>query len=259
MTVRFQFLCAYDGTPWRGWQSQAGGVTVQDTIEAAFAAILRQPMRICGSGRTDAGVHACAQCFHADVPAACRLSPENWVAALNAHLPASIRVLQAAPAAAGFHARFSAIGKVYEYVLSTEKVLSPFDCGRVWHCPHGMDIELLRQALLVYTGEHDFRRFAAKRGNEPAEPPADYFVRTIYSATVAEERGGHLLRLRYHGNGFMYRMVRLLTGTAQKVAAGKMQLSALRGMLANPNGDKTRHCAPAGGLYLQQVLYAEKR
>lgn len=201
-------------------------------------------------------MHACAQCFHADVPATCRLSAENWVAALNANLPTSIRILEAAPAAAGFHARFSAVGKVYEYLLSTEKVLSPFDCDRVWHCPHSMDIELLEQALQVYTGEHDFRRFAAKRGNEPAEPPADYFVRTIYSATVTEDRAGHLLRLRYHGNGFMYRMVRLLTGTAQKVASGKMNLSQLREMLDNPYGDKTRHCAPAGGLYLQQVLYA---
>ena len=252
---RIKFICAYDGTPWRGWQSQAGGLTVQDTLEAAFAAILRQPTRICGSGRTDAGVHAAAQCFHVEVPATCRMSAENWVAALNAHLPASIRILSAEPAPEGFHARFSAVGKVYEYVICTEKVLSPFDCKRVWHCPHGMDVALLRRALGVYVGEHDFRRFAAKRGNEPAEPPSDYFVRTIYSAAVAQERAGHVLRLRYHGNGFMYRMVRLLTGTAQKVAAGKLTMEQLEEMLLNPLGDKTRHCAPAEGLYLQQVLY----
>ncbi len=253
---RLHFTCAYDGTPWQGWQSQAGGQTIQDTLEGAFAAILRTPLRIAASGRTDAGVHARAQHFHADIPETCRMSTANWVAALNAHLPASIRVLSACEAGQGFHARFSATGKVYEYLIGTAPVLSPFDHNRVWHCPHGLIAEILAAALKVYEGEHDFRRFAAKRGNEPAEPPADYFVRTIYSATVTVEQGGQLLRLRYHGNGFMYRMVRLLTGTAQKVAAGKMTLAELQAMLADPMGGKTRHCAPAAGLYLHRVDYA---
>ena len=253
---RLHFTCAYDGTPWQGWQSQAGGLTVQDTLEAAFAAILRAPLRIAGSGRTDAGVHARAQHFHADVPDTCRMSAANWVAALNAHLPASIRILSACGAGEGFHARFSAVGKVYEYLISTAPVLSPFEHNRVWHCPHGLCVETLAAALHLYEGEHDFRRFAAKRGNEPAEPPADYFVRTICSATVTAEPGSQLLRLRYHGNGFMYRMVRLLTGTAHKVAAGKMPLAELEQMLAYPQGEKTRHCAPAAGLYLARVDYA---
>lgn len=253
---RLHFTCAYDGTPWQGWQSQAGGLTIQDTLEAAFAAILRAPLRIAASGRTDAGVHARAQHFHADIPEQCRMSTANWVAALNAHLPASIRILAAGEAEPGFHARFSAVGKVYEYHISTAPVLSPFDHNRVWHCPHGMDAQALAAALCVYEGEHDFRRFAAKRGNEPAEPPADYFVRKIYHAGVTVEQGGQLLRLRYHGNGFMYRMVRLLTGTAQKVAAGKMSLDELQEMLENPLGGKTRHCAPAAGLYLERVDYS---
>lgn len=252
---RIHFVCAYDGSPWLGWQSQAGGGTIQDTLEAAFAAILRAPMRIAASGRTDAGVHAWQQHFHADVPDACRMSPANWLAALNAHLPPSIRITAAQVAEPGFHSRFSAVGKVYEYLICTAPVLSPFDYNRVWHCPHGLCAEALSAALRVYEGEHDFHRFAAKRGNEPAVPPSDYFVRTIYSATVQAEQGGTLLRLRYHGNGFMYRMVRLLTGTAQKVAAGKLSLAELQSMLQDPLGDKTRHCAPAGGLYLCQVYY----
>ena len=123
--------------------------------------------------------------------------------------------------------------------------------------PLRVDAAALAAALKVYEGEHDFRRFAAKRGNEPAEPPADYFVRTIYSATVSVEQGDALLRLRFHGNGFMYRMVRLLVGTAQKVAAGKMSLPELQQMLDSPTGEKTRHCAPACGLYLSRVDYSE--
>ena len=82
---------------------------------------------------------------------------------------------------------------------------------------------------------------------------ADFYLRTIYSATL--QREGDLLRLRLHGNGFMYRMVRLLVGTAHQVARGRMSLDALRGMLENPHGDKTRYCAPAGGLYLRRVFY----
>ena len=251
---RLLFTCAYDGLPYCGWQSQRGGASVQDTIEEAIARILREPLRISASGRTDAGVHAHAQCFHADVPDTCRMSPDNWRAALNAHLSASIRILEVQAVDASFHARFSAVGKEYEYLICTSAVLSPFLHERAWHLPHEFDVDLLEQALRCYEGEHNFRRFAANRGNEPENPPADFYLRTIYSATL--QREGDLLRLRLHGNGFMYRMVRLLVGTAHQVARGRMSLDALRGMLENPHGDKTRYCAPAGGLYLRRVFYA---
>lgn len=230
---------------------------VQDEVERAFSAVLRAPLRIAASGRTDAGVHAYAQCFHADVPESCRMSPENWRAALNAHLPSSIRILQVQAVAESFHARFSAVGKVYEYCICTAAVLSPFLHNRAWHCPAGVPVEALREALQVYEGTHDFRRFAAKRGNEPEIPPADFYLRTIYEASVSVEQGGELLRLRFHGNGFMYRMVRMLVGTAHRVATGKMTPAQLRAMLDSPEGEKTRFCAPASGLYLQRVLYGE--
>lgn len=250
---RFLFVCAYDGLPYRGWQSQPGGGTVQDALEGAFAAVLHAPLRICGAGRTDAGVHAEAQRFHADVPESCRMGSQNWLAALNAHLPGSIRILEAREVAADFHARFSACGKVYEYLISTAPVLSPFLHGRAWHRPQGVDAAVLSAALARFAGRHDFRRFAARRGNEPARPPADFYVRVIYSAEANAE--GSLLRLRFHGNGFMYRMVRLLTGTACQVAAGRMPAEALQAMLDDPLGEKSRFCAPAAGLYLKEVLY----
>ena len=250
---RFLFSCAYDGTLWRGWQSQAGGGTVQDCLEAAFEAILRQSLRIHAAGRTDAGVHALEQCFHADVPESCRMSPAAWVAALNAHLPATVRIYRAVPVEADFHARFSAVGKVYEYRIWSGAVLPPQLAQRVWHHPHGIDAALLQQALSCYCGEHDFRRFAARRGNEPALPPPDFYLRTLYSCSVAQE--GKLLRLYFHGSGFMYRMVRLLVGTACRVAAGRMPLAELQAALREPEGEHSRHCAPAEGLYLRRVLY----
>lgn len=250
---RLLFTCAYNGAPYRGWQSQPGGNTIQDIIEEAMARILRTPLRIASSGRTDAGVHAEAQCFHADIPENCRMSPQNWLAALNAHLPGSIRILDVKAVPADYHARFNAQGKVYEYVICTAPVLSPFWEGRVWHLPHAFDADLLQQALSVYEGSHDFRRFAASRGNEPEPPPADFYIRTLYSCTLHRE--GDILRLRLHGNGFMYRMVRLLVGTAHRVACGKMSLQQLQHMLQDPLGEKSRFCAPADGLYLKQVIY----
>ncbi len=250
---RLLFTCAYDGLPYCGWQSQRGGNSVQDTIEAALERILKVPARIAASGRTDAGVHAHAQRFHADVPESCRMSPENWVAALNAHLPADIRILDAYAVEPDFHARFNAVGKEYEYLICRSAVLSPFMRGRAWHIPHSFDAAALSEALRVYGGTHDFRRFAANRGNEPADPPADFYLRTIFSAALQEE--GELLRLRFHGNGFMYRMVRLLVGTAHQVARGRMTCDELAAMLQNPLGAKTRYCAPAEGLYLKQVFY----
>ena len=252
---RILFTCAYDGAPWRGWQSQAGGGTVQDCLEAAFAAILKAPVRISAAGRTDAGVHALGQCFHVDVPETCRMSPQVWVAALNANLPASVRALHAEAVEPAFHARFSAVGKVYEYRICRAPVLLPHLVGRVWHHPHALEVELLRQALLAYCGEHDFRRFAARRGNEPPVPPPDFYLRTIYSATLREE--GDMLYLQFHGSGFMYRMVRLLVGSACRVAAGRMPLPELRRALDEPLGEHSRHCAPAEGLYLLRVCYAQ--
>ena len=253
---RFLFTCAYDGAPWRGWQSQAGGGTVQDCIEDAIARILQCFARVCAAGRTDAGVHALAQRFHLDVPDTCRMDARAWVAALNAHLPASVRVMEAQLVRPEFHARFSAVGKVYEYRIWRGAVLPPHLAGRAWHHPHAVDVALLQQALACYCGEHDFRRFAARRGTEPELPPPDFYLRTIYSATCREE--GNMLCLRFHGNGFMYRMVRLLVGTACRVAAGRAPLDVIRRALAEPaSGEKSRYCAPAGGLYLQEVLYAD--
>lgn len=252
---RILFTCAYDGAPYLGWQSQRGGHTIQDTVEAAMARILHAPLRIAAAGRTDAGVHAVAQRFHADIPETCRMSPQNWRDALNAHLPASIRIMAAQSVPEDVHARFNATGKRYDYLIWRGEVLPPFLAGRAWHLPHAFDATLLAEALHVYVGTHDFRRFAAKRGNEPDPAPADFYLRTIYSAEVAAEQGGEMLRLSFHGNGFMYRMVRLLVGTAHQVSRGRMSLAELAAHLTELDAPKARYCAPADGLYLQAVEY----
>ncbi len=251
--LRLLFTCAYDGAPWHGWQSQLGGDTLQDCIEEAFARILKSPLRIHAAGRTDAGVHALAQCFHADVPPTCRMSADAWRAALNALLPPSVRILRVQPVSANFHARFSARGKEYEYRICCASILPPHLAGRAWHCTRRFDTAMLRRALRLYCGEHDFRRFAARRGNEPQPIPSDYFTRTIFSATLSKQ--ADLLTIRFCGSGFLYRMVRMMVGTAMRTACGASSLDDIREAFSHPNDAAPRFCAPPDGLYLVRVLY----
>lgn len=255
---RFLFTCAYDGAPWRGWQSQADGGTVQDCVEEAMRRILKRPCRVHAAGRTDAGVHALGQRFHVDVPEENRMDAASWVAALNANLPASIRVLHAQPVADDCHARFSALGKLYEYRICQAAVLPPHWAGRAWHRRECCDETLLQQALHGYLGQHDFRRFAARRGNEPDPLPADYFVRTIDRSDV-EHDGENMLLLRFHGDGFLYRMVRFLVGYAWSAATGRIPLRQITEALEHPDIERPgRYCAPPDGLFLVSVDYPDE-
>jgi len=251
--MRLKLTLAYDGRPFEGWQAQAGGNTVQDLLREALTATAKEPLRLLGSGRTDAGVHALAQVAHFDAPDHLTLNPYNWVPALNTKLPAAIRVLACEEVAPDFHARFSATGKTYRYDLCTEPVLSPFKAGRAWHLPRQLDADVLAQALQVFRGRHDFQGFAANRGNEA--PDTDW-SRTIYSADLEALSDGY--RLTFHGDGFLYKMVRLLTGGAVHVAQGRIRLDDLARLLDQPPGlphGKSPVCAPADGLYLQEVFY----
>ncbi len=260
--ARLLFICAYEGSSFRGWQSQVCGQGAQDYMERAFTRILGAEAglgvtkRISASGRTDAGVHALRQYFHLDIPETNRMNETAWRAALNAHLPAALRVLEVQRVAEDFHARFSARWKTYEYLMELGPVLSPFDAHRVWHIPsRHADVGLLREALSCYVGEHDFRLLSARRGNEPDPAPEDYFRRRITRATLEQE--GTRLKISFTGNGFLYRMVRLMVGTAYAAARGRLTAEQLTGMLTRPDEhEKARDCAPPSGLYLADVDYA---
>lgn len=255
---RLRLTLAYDGAPWRGWQSMPGGGTVQDELNAALARVAGAPVRSQGSGRTDAGVHALAQVAHADVPETAGLSPEAWRNALNCHLPPSIRVLEATEAAPGFHARFDATGKTYRYRLWRRRVLSPFEHGRCWQVYGALDEALLREGAALLTGTHDFSRLSANRGGEKEalqrqDPAAT--TRTLRRVVVRGE-SEDLLTIEYEGDGFLYKMARLLTGSLVHVARGRAALDWLRDLTENPrSGPKSHHAAPAGGLYLVEVRY----
>ena len=246
-TLRLKLLVAYDGRPFRGWQSQAGGDAVQDRLEQAFMRVGGQRIVVHGSGRTDAGVHALGQVAHADVPRGF-LPPAKWHAALNANLPPEIRVLRCTRAAADFHARFQARGKTYLYRIHVGPVFPPLEIGRAWHVPGLLDLGGLRACAARLTGTHDFAGFAANRGHAPTST-----VRTLREIRLTAR--GPRLTLRFTGDGFLYKMVRLLTGTLIRCAQGRMKPAYLDTLLAGGGSPKTHFQAPAEGLYLARVLY----
>jgi tRNA pseudouridine38-40 synthase len=244
---RLRLLLAYDGRPFRGWQSQATKDAVQDFVEAAFAKIVGRRVIVVGSGRTDAGVHALGQVAHAEVPAE-TMPAAKWRDALNANLPPEIRVLRTSGAPGKFHAQFDARGKIYVYRIWNGPFMHPLEIGRAWFVPGAVDLARLRECARLLEGTHDFASFAANRG----EPVVDT-VRTIRSVKVAK-RGG-VLTLRFEGNGFLYRMVRLLTGSLIRCAQHRDEPKFLTDLLAARGSRKTHYQAPAEGLYLTRVLY----
>ena len=251
--MRLKLTIAYDGRPYYGWQSQAGGNTVQDGIQRALAEVAKQTLKLHGAGRTDTGVHALGQIAHFDPPPAIGMLPCNWVPALNGKLPATIRIMACEEAPADFHSRFSARGKIYHYDLCTDPVLPPLKAGLAWHLPRLLDPLVLGQALALLLGRHDFHAFAAYRGNEA--PDMDWW-RTLHRAELASLADGY--RITFVGDGFLYKMVRLLTGAAVRAAQGRLHLDSLAALLDQAPGlplGKSPYCAPADGLYLQQVLY----
>ncbi len=253
MAVRLKLTIAYDGRPYEGWATQPSGNTVQDFLQKALTEVAKQEIRIQGSGRTDTGVHALGQIAHFDAPDGLSMNPYNWVPALNTKLPATIRVLDCEQVAEDFHARFSATAKTYTYDLCLAPVLPPLKAGLAWHLPRQLDPATLEQALGVLKGEHCFRGFAARRGNETGETS---YRRVISRCDLEATTDGY--RLIYTGDGFLYKMVRLLTGSAVYAAQGRLRLDDLEGLLDQPaelpNG-RAPYCAPSGGLVLDQVVY----
>jgi tRNA pseudouridine38-40 synthase len=244
---RLKLVLAYDGRPFSGWQSQPNGNGVQDHLKAALRAVSGLDLAVVGSGRTDAGVHALGQVAHVDVPPG-RYAPEIWRRALNAHLPPAIRILRCRPVPASFHAQHAAKRKSYLYRIWRDDTLHPLEIGRAWLFPWPITLATLIVGAEKLAGTHDFAAFAANRGQ-----PENSTVRTLYRVRVRQ--AGALLTLHFEGNGFLYRMVRLLTGSLLQVAAGRKDLPWLQWLLTAPAGQKTNHCAPPDGLYLESVKY----
>ncbi|MFZ4599066.1 MAG: tRNA pseudouridine(38-40) synthase TruA [Terrimicrobiaceae bacterium] len=244
--MRLRLIVAYDGAEFSGWQSQRGGGTVQDALEAAFAKIAGTRITVHGAGRTDAGVHALGQCAHVEIPETL-LPIDRWRQALNAHLPPAVRVMAIRRAPTSFHARFSAVGKVYCYTIWNSEVMSPLENSRAWHVFHPLDISRVEAACQVFVGTHDFSAFSANRSKEEKST-----IRQLTDIRVS--RRGPLVSLTFRGEGFLYKMVRMMTGAAVRCGMGRVDVDEIRERLRN-RGPRWNHVAPAGGLCLVRVVY----
>ncbi len=250
---RFKLTVAYDGRNYAGWQSQPGGNTIQDILLDALQSICPEIQKVQGSGRTDAGVSADGQVAHFDAPADWSMQAPHWLRALNTKLPRSIRIMKAESVSLDFHAQYGAKEKTYCYRIFTGEVLPPLLLGLAWHCPNERDFESLEKVVSAFEGTHDFRAFSAKR-NDGKDEVRDT-TRTIYSAKV-NFTSSEEFELEFTGNGFLYKMVRLMVGASIQVCRGKRDLDQIREQLKSGIGSgKAPLCAPSDGLRLVKVRY----
>jgi tRNA pseudouridine38-40 synthase len=249
MPARLKLIVSYDGAGFAGWQSQANGNTIQDRLEEAFEQICSEPLRVHGAGRTDAGVHALAQCAHVDLPAR-RYQPDRWVSALNGVLPPAIRIMRCRFVSEKFHARFSAKGKTYRYRIWNAPVMPPLVNGRAWHVTKPLDFDRMKSAAQEFCGRHDFAAFAANRGT-----PETDTVRTIRAVRL--RRAGVCFAIEFDGEGFLYKMVRMMIATIIQAGAGFSSPQEIRARLESPRKQNPhrRMAAPADGLFLVRVRY----
>jgi tRNA pseudouridine38-40 synthase len=251
-----RLLLQYDGSAYHGWQEQPNGITIQGLIEAGLEEITGSEVDIIGAGRTDAGVHALGQC--ACFRTSTGLAPETLKKALNAKLPPDIRIIAAEEVDDSFHARFSATGKSYVYILQTGRVTSPFLHKYLWSLPYSPDIRAMRDAATHLLGAHDFSAF---RGSGCG---ARTTVRTIRSASIEEKEGmefmsmgmaGKFIVFRFEGNAFLRHMVRNMVGTLVDVGRRKTEPEAIAEILAKCDRRLAGPTAPAQGLFLERIYY----
>ena len=238
-------LC-YEGTEFAGWQVQPGLRTIQGEIESALAALEGKAVKVHGSGRTDAGVHAFGQVASFEIEN--ELPLENLERALNHRLPPAIRVLSAEQAPPGFHARHSATAKTYEYRIWRERICPPFERRYVWHLPYPLDERAMIEAAPRFEGERDFRSLATNDGQDK-----DSTVRTIHRSRL--ERDGPRLVYRVRGSGFLYNMVRNIVGTLVEVGRGNLRPVDIEPILEARDRRRAGPTAPAAGLFLVNVEY----
>lgn len=251
--MKYRLRIAYVGTDYAGWQRQDNALAVQQVVEEALARILGRSVTVHGAGRTDAGVHARGQVAHLTVAAGS--APEETRRALvhgaNRYLPATVRVLDADAVDETFHARKSAVFKVYRYRLCHARVIDPFRWPFVVPAPAGLEVGAMNRAASLLPGRHDFSAFA-KSGGSHGRPE-----RTIHQAGWTET--GDELRFCVAGDGFLRGMVRALVGTALEVGRGRRSLDDFAKLLDGGPRSAAGPNAPARGLCLESVEYSRKQ
>jgi tRNA pseudouridine38-40 synthase len=239
---------AYDGTDFEGWQSQMSRKAIQDVIEESLRKVFKEKIRLHGASRTDSGVHAWGQSAHFD--AEWKYGVDKLLLALQSTLPPTIVIRSLRRVRDNFHARFDAKGKKYTYTIKTTAA-SPFESRWMWSLKQSVglsiDFELLKQALHLFEGHHDFSSFSGKVNEE--ETP----TKTLWEVS-AKKRGSKIV-ITLIGSGFLYKMARSIVGAAIDVARKKIPLKRVEALLKKPERTHEIVTAPAKGLRLEKVFY----
>jgi len=241
--MRFFFEIAYHGSHYAGWQSQKNAVGVQEIVESSLSKILREDVKIVGSGRTDTGVHCKQQFFHVDITASFRY--DDLQHRLNAFLPRDIVINSIQPVKPDAHARYHATERSYEYHITKTK--NPFLDKLALHFFKPVDVARMNKAADLLLGEHDFESFSKVKTD------VNHFRCTIKKASWKEE--GDLLIFYITANRFLRGMVRAITGTLLDVGTGKITISEFQHIMVSRDRKKAGMNVDPHGLYLTRVKY----
>lgn len=241
----YKLTVAYDGTCYQGWQRQSNtDQTIQGILEQTISGASGYSVEVNGSGRTDAGVHATGQT--ASVVLHGLTEEIFFTEEINRMLPGDIRILNSELVKNGFHARKSAIGKLYEYRIDTGKKPDVFQRRYCYHFPHALDLEAMRKAAGYLTGTHEYAAYTDKKDEKSTK-------RTIYDIMVSGQGGS--VSIRYNGTGFLYHMVRILTGTLLEAGIHERTPESVLEALQMKERGRSGFLAPARGLFLKEVRY----
>lgn len=249
--MNYKLLIQYDGTDFHGWQVQAGDRTIQGELERVIGTLDDGPVKVAGSGRTDAGVHAEGQV--ANVKMRKVFEPERLKKAINGNLWRDIRVMSVERVADDFHARFSATGKTYVYRIINAPVMSPFWRRFAHHESRPLDLGAMTAASRLMLGEHDWTAFSS------AQADGDSRVRNVTDITIEshwdDRSGGMMIEMRFTASGFLRYMVRSLSGTLIEVGQGQIDSDTIQTAIISGDRTLAGKTAPAHGLTLLKVFY----
>ena len=241
----YKMIITYDGTRYYGWEHQpTTDMTIQGKLESVLSAMTGTEVEVIGAGRTDAGVHAKGMVANAHMET--KMKEDEICDYMNRYLPEDIRIVKVELAKNGFHARKSAKGKKYEYYIDCREKPDVFSRRYCYHYPEKLDIEAMRDATKYLIGPKNFTSFTDDK--ECKDP-----IRKITNIKIVSS--GEKVRITYYGTGFLYHMVRILTGTLLEIGAGKRDASMLPVVIAAEDRSLAGFLAPARGLFLRKVYY----
>ncbi|MBL7156974.1 MAG: tRNA pseudouridine(38-40) synthase TruA [Candidatus Omnitrophica bacterium] len=238
---------AYDGTRYAGWQIQKNAITIQEEIEKALKAILKEKVRLVAAGRTDSGVHAKAQV--ANFKAKKNFRPEKLQAALNSKLPKDMSIIKAKKVPVKFHSQFDAKSKLYRYTILSSRIDDPFLKPYYYKTPYKLNIQAMKKEAKVLLGKHDFKSFQAKSSFSRIKST----VRTIKRIAIKKEK--EFIHIDVEANGFLHNMVRNIVGTLIEIGRGYLPEGSMEKILYFRDRRKAGPTAHSKGLTLVRVRY----